>query len=416
MNSSFQNFQRCVIGAIAVAVIGMLDGFVGTANAHGQAILSHQRRPLVVRCFGARANLKGPAVFQPAVPFGALYDSLPYWQGSNFANVQSSPLTNSKYPTVVTPYDSLYRGEGSADINQDGNAARVLNPAFHQKYLEERDGELAFSIISTLPVANTLQLVAERAFRAGRYSDAADLVDHATQLDSHNGMLRLFASQANFAAGNFRVAVTELESATQMLAPSQWNFFGKNFHSFYGKNDYVKQTRELTQYVKRRPDDYQAKVLLGYHLGISGHRSAATRLFHGALSINAGDELAQRLIPELGDLNMPFARNRSIDAPSPATVGLGSYGGYSHQVSTGRRQPPKRIYLTSQFAIPTSTPIEHVEAPMAPSELMEAPGDVIEPPSDFSIPALQGPAAEIDFDFPNQQHSIMEELPAPLEE
>ena len=409
MNSNFQNLRRYVIAAIAVAAIVLLEGFVGTADAHGQAVFVQPRRPLVIRCLGARANLKGPAVFQPAVPFGALYDSLPYWQGSSFANQQAGPVNATKYPAVVTPYDSLYRGGGSAEIGEETMAARVLNPAFHQKTSEEHDGGLAFSIINTLPVANSLQLVAERAFRAGRYSDASDLVDHATQLDPHNGMLRLFASQANFAAGNFRVAATELKLATQMLAPSQWNFFGKNFRSFYGKNDYVKQTRELTQYVKRRPDDYQAKVLLGYHLGISGHRSAATRLFHEALTINANDELAQRLIPELGDLNMPFAKIGSIEAPSPAAIGLSSYGGYSQQVSTGRARPPKRIYLTSQFAIPTSTPIEHIEAPMAPSELIEAPGD-------FSIPALQGPAADVDLGFPNQEHSIMEELPAPLEE
>ena len=49
---------------------------------------------------------------------------------------------------------------------------------------------------------------------------------------------------------------------------------------------------------------------------------------------------------------------------------------------------------------------------MAPSELIEAPGD-------FTIPALDGPvteAEEVDLGFPDQPHSIMEELPAPLEE
>ena len=340
-----------------VAAIGLLGESVGTADAHGQAVFVHQRRPIINRCLNARAALKGPALFQPAVPFGALYESLPYWQGSGLVNAQPY-IKSSNYPAVITPYDSLYRGKVSAATNEETGAARVLNPAFHQQHQQHsqhsqtRGGELTFSIISTLPAANSLQLIAERTFRDGRYSEATDYVDQAIQLDPHNGMLRLFASQVNFAAGNFRVAATELESATQMLAPSQWDFFGKNFRSFYGKNDYVKQTRELTQYVKRRPDDYQAKVLLGYHLGISGHRSAATRLFHEALTINAADELAQRLIPELGDLNMPFAQIGSIDAPSPTAIGLGMYGGYSQQVSTGRPYPPKRIYLTSQFAIP----------------------------------------------------------------
>ena len=409
MNFSFQNLQRSAFGVIVMAAIGLLEGVDGSASAQGQAIFIHQRRPIINRCLNARAALKGPATFQPAVPFGALYESLPYWQGSNVVNAQSNDIKTSNYPAVITPYDSLYRDEFSAGTREGGKAVRVLNPAFHQQHSQERGGEVAFSIISTLPAANSLQLSAERAFRDGRYSDATDLVDHAMQLDPHNGMLRLFASQTNFAEGNFRVAATELESATQMLAPNQWDFFGKNFRSFYGKNDYVKQTRELTQYVERRPDDFQAKVLLGYHLGISGHRSAATRLFHEALTINAADELAQRLIPELGDLNMPFAQIGSVDAPSPATIGLGRYGGYGQQVSTGRPHPPKRIYLTSQFAIPASTPIERIEAPMAPSELIEAPGD-------FSIPALQGPSNDVDLGSPDQSHSIMEELPAPLNE
>jgi len=224
------------------------------------------------------------------------------------------------------------------------------------------------------------------------------LVESAMRIDPHNGLLKLFSSQANFATGRYRIAATDLDEATSQLGPEEWNYFGDNFQKFYGHNDYVRQTRALVEHAERRPDDYQAKVLLGYHYGIAGHRTAATELFHGALRLNPQDGLAQRLIPVIGDPTLPISRGNSIQAPSPEfeTTWI------RNKRNSRTRTLPKRIYLTSQFANVPS-PVHHVEQPMSVDELIEAPAEVF-------IPQLDGPTG-----MPAEAQSVLEELPAPLE-
>ncbi len=349
-------------------------------------------RKRVIGCIGPRARGVDLRVAVPAVPFGHMYYALPMFAGPHV------PAVTSEYPSAITAYDSLYRNHGASKLG----STRVINPSFYDTAANP-NRKIEFPIIHTLDLAKDFQLDAEKAFRKGNYWESATLVAHAIQMDPANGLLKLFSSQANFASARYRIAVTELKEATNLLGTDEWGFFGDHFQAFYGHNDYVRQTRALAEYVERRPDDYQAKVLLGYHYGIAGHRTSATELFHAALRLNPQDGLAQRLIPAIGDRTLPMSRANSIQAPSPefTSTRIRNYK-YGATRTVPNKMVPKRIYLTSQFASAPSS-VHRIEQPMSVEELIEAPSEVF-------IPQLDGPQ-----ELRGAERSVLEELPAPLE-
>ena len=386
----------------AVGIMSSAICFAGNLQAQNGVIVRHHRHKKVVKLHlhGAprtglvnRFHTKGRAwrstqlsgAVAWGIPFGELYHSLPY--------VDS-------YPSTITAYDRQPKHNDAPSVSKQSKSARILNEAVYRS-TKSSNGKLKFPIIHTLAQAQDFQLSAESAFHSGRYDDSTDLVEQAIKLDSHNGLLKLFSSQTHFATGKYRIAAKRLNEATLLLAPEEWNFFGKHFAVFYGQNDYVGHTQSLADYVQRRPDDYQAKVLLGYHYGIVGHPDSATRFFHQALRSNPDDDLAQRLIPTIGNPALSLTDFSPIEAPSPTTTAV-MYNHHSHGANPPigeRRKAPKRIYLTSQFP-PNAQVIQNTEPAMTPSERIEAPRDP-------GFPSLDGP---------NVPQSVLEELPEPLEQ
>lgn len=338
-------------------------------NAQYPGVSIHSRKRLIGR-LGPRSNSVKVRVAVPPVPFGHNYYALPKFVGPY------APASGPSYSGRITAYDSQYRKQPARKLSP----TRVVTPSFSNTRVNP-NRNIEFPVIHTLDLAKRFQLDAEKAFRSGQYHESVKLAESAMRIDPHNGLLKLFSSQANFATGRYRIAATQLDAATNQLNPQEWNFFGDNFQRFYGRNDYVRQTRALVDHVERRPDDYQAKVLLGYHYGISGHRTSATELFHQALRLNPQDALAQRLIPAIGDPSLPIARGNSIEAPSPE---VSSTWIRNHKYDSNRT-PPKRIYLTSQSAHVPPTG-GHVQQPMSPEELIEAPDSMF-------LPRLDGPSA-----------------------
>jgi len=339
-------------------------------HAQRSGVSVHARKRLIGR-FGPRSNSVKVRVAVPRAAYGHKQYALPQFVGPRV------PVVGSRYPGAITAYDSQYRKQ---PVKQLTPAPRI-NPSLYRRSGVNPKRKIEFPIVHTLAPAKELQLNAEKAFRSGQYQESVKLAESAMRIDPRNGLLKLFASQANFATGRYRIAATELEAATNLIGPEEWGFFGDNFQRFYGRDDYVRQTRALVEHVERRPDDYQAKVLLGYHYGIAGHRTSATELFHRALRLNPQDGLAQRLIPAIGDPSLPISRSNPIQAPSPEVTSTwirnNKYG--------SSRTPPKRIYLTSQFETVPS-PVEQVEQPMSYDELIEAPADVF-------VPQLDGPSS-----------------------
>ncbi len=352
--------------------------------AQRSGISVHSRKRVIGR-FGPRSNSVKVRVAVPRVPFGQMYYSLPRYVGSQV------PAGRSDYSEMITSHDQQH-SRSAPKLSP----TPAVNPSLYGSGTSPNPA-IEFPLIHTLAPAKDLQLDAEKSFRSGRYGESVKLVESAMRIDPNNGLLKLFSSQANFAAGRYRIAATELDEATRLLDPDDWGFFGEHFQKFYGRNDYVRQTGALVEHVKRRPDDYQAKVLLGYHYGIAGHRESATELFHLALRLNPQDGLAQRLIPAIGDPALPISSSSPIQAPSPEFESTWIRRNGRRAIQT----PPKRIYLTSQFSgVPASG--GRLEQPMSADELIEAPAEVF-------IPQLDGPSDN------REPQSVLEELPEPLE-
>lgn len=216
----------------------------------------------------------------------------------------------------------------------------------------------AFQIIGTTVDTGNFQQRAESAFRDGRYEESLDLVEQAIRQNEQNGLLYLFSSQARFAIGDFQRAAADLETATNVLPSEQWNFVVKNYRSFYGKNDYVRQMDALSDQIAERPTDFAQLTLRGYQYGALGYPAAATKDFERALKINPDGSLARRLLPELGKPDAPIV-SPAVEQPLPS----------------GELLIPEEL--------PTPSGLEEIEAPL--SQLRPA------PPSNNLAPELSGP-------------------------
>lgn len=132
------------------------------------------------------------------------------------------------------------------------------------------------AIIETNQLAADSQLRAERAFRSGDYGKAARFASLAVSLDESNGKLVLFASQSHFANGEYREAAETLAVAIAILPADDLGFVIENFRLFYGQNDFVAQTRALSEYLQQSPEDGSAWMLRGYQYGALGYPDAAS--------------------------------------------------------------------------------------------------------------------------------------------
>ena len=172
-------------------------------------------------------------------------------------------------------------------------------------------------MIRTSAIALRTQQLAEEAFRTGDYQTAARLSKEAVLLDGKNGQAMLFSSHAQFAAGNYSESAQNLERATQLLSSDQWSYVVKNFREFYGKNDYVSQTDNLSAFIDKFPNDHAATTLRGFHYGCLGYADAATADFVKALAIRPDYELANKLMPVLGKEQVTPTTRPAVEEPTP---------------------------------------------------------------------------------------------------
>ena len=131
------------------------------------------------------------------------------------------------------------------------------------------------AVIETNQLAKASQLKAERAFRSGQYGKAARFASLAVSLDESNGKLRLFVSQSHFANGEYREAAETLAAAISLLPSDDLGFVIENFKLFYGQDDFVAQTRALSEHLQQSPQDGAAWMLRGYQYGALGYPDAA---------------------------------------------------------------------------------------------------------------------------------------------
>ena len=310
------------------------------------------------------------------VPYTAGFYSFPLYGGNQYSSLSRSGISRGSYPSNITAYDAEFRNSRRSPVqtgidstnNLAATPATITNQHFsnssqqvtnnhldlQQRLLESR----ATPLIKSASAASNLQGHAEKAFREGSYDDAAYYCDQAVKADPYNGLMHLFCSQCNFAIGKYSVAIELLEKATGMLPESQWGYIAQQYDTFYGQDDYVAHTRSLADYLKRRPDDNRARTLLGYHYGCLGYRTTASKLFHQSLQTYPNDELAQRLIPLLGDADYASPVVKQVQAPTPDLLNetVAIQPGVVHEYGN------RVIYLTPEQTV-LESPIEELPPP-----------------------------------------------------
>lgn len=146
------------------------------------------------------------------------------------------------------------------------------------------------AIIETNELARDSQLRAERAFRGGQYGKAARFASLAVSLDESNGKLVLFASQSHFANGEYREAAESLALAISLLPSDDLGFVIENFKLFYGQDDFVAQTRALSEHLQQSPRDGAAWMLRGFQYGALGYPDAAKQDLERARSLGVSQQ------------------------------------------------------------------------------------------------------------------------------
>ena len=159
---------------------------------------------------------------------------------------------------------------------------------------------------------------AEQSFYIGNYRDAIQSAEQATRVESDNGRIHLFLSQANFAVGNFEKSASHLNRGTLLLPSDQWGFVVGNFKQFYGRNDYVEQTRVLSRHISANPTDVDALVVRGFQFHYLGYPETARQDFRLARSLNSVNALVNRFSDTLLD-EAPFDPE-TVEPPTPQTA------------------------------------------------------------------------------------------------
>ena len=304
------------------------------------------------------------------------YYALPFYWGNAYSARSRSAISIGTYPSNITAYDAEFRSTSRPPVQTRVNRAvdrntlpatvinehfqdspqKIINTHFdlQQRLIQSQ----ATPLIKSAPAASNLQGHAEKAFHEGRYHDATYYCDQAVKADSYNGLMHLFCSQCNFAIGKYSVAILMLEKATGLLPESQWSYISKNYDTFYGQDDYVAHTRSLANYLQRRPDDNRARTLLGYHYGCLGYKMTASKLFHQSLQTYRNDELAQRLLPLLGEADYASPVKKQVQAPTPDLLDQTAITSTDVEPVYGNRV----IYLTPEQSEPAN-PIEELPMP-----------------------------------------------------
>jgi len=223
----------------------------------------------------------------------SLYLGLP-WYGS----------TEYRYYESYVPYYVPYTVPVPYVVETELSEPMVVQP-------ESASG----AIIPATGEAAEYQLQAERAFREGRYEEAARLSNHAIVEDSQNGRLHLFASQVFFALGDYTSAAAAIQQAAALLDRVEWGFVVEHYQEFYQGEDYVSHMAGLDEYIKQNPDAAYAYFLRGYHFLYLGHEEAARNDLAEAIKLEPRDLLAADLLKAAGGIVPEPPEAESIPSP-----------------------------------------------------------------------------------------------------
>jgi len=159
----------------------------------------------------------------------------------------------------------------------------------------------------------------DRAFREGRYGDAAHFYAKAVEFSPDSGILYLVLADALFATGDYRYAAFAIRKALELEPELASNVIDKR--DFYAVSaDFDRQLATLERFVEDHVIDDDARLVLAANYLFGGRPAAAVDLFASPFSENLAGSPAGQLIFEaakVAQFGQPAAP-QAITEPTPA--------------------------------------------------------------------------------------------------
>jgi len=135
----------------------------------------------------------------------------------------------------------------------------------------------------------------DRAFRDGRYGDAAHFYAKALEYSPDSGILYLVLADALFATGDYRYAAFAIRKALELEPELATNVIDKR--DFYAApGDFDRQLATLERFVADHVIDDDARLVLAANYLFGGRPAAAVDLFKSPFSESLGKSRAGSLI------------------------------------------------------------------------------------------------------------------------
>ncbi len=162
---------------------------------------------------------------------------------------------------------------------------------------------------------NNYQRAAVEAFRAGRFNESARLAKHALVDDSNNADLHLFLAQAQFAAGDFESAATQIHHAATIGSVDDLGFYVKAWRDYYRSNRYTDAMNRLNRFVADNPGNAGARFLRGYHFLYLEQAEYAAGELAKVIELDPNDGLAKDLLAAISGTDDGLSQDAANEPP-----------------------------------------------------------------------------------------------------
>lgn len=133
-------------------------------------------------------------------------------------------------------------------------------------------------------------------FRAAQYEDVVAQCDVALIDDPRLGAMHLLQSHALFALGRYDESAGALRRGLSVLDEAHWSLLVGERNLFYPPGVYDSTLEKLRQLVAAQPNHSEARLLLGYHLGMLGRITEAREQLNAVRQMEPNEELSPRLL------------------------------------------------------------------------------------------------------------------------
>jgi hypothetical protein len=176
------------------------------------------------------------------------------------------------------------------DVSKTRKTARPEDPAQPKDKKDLKQSPPSLSVPEEEPVKESARLIALglTAFGAEEYGLAAQRFHRAVSVQPANARAHFLLSQAQFALGKFREAVTTIEAGMNLDRKWPAGSFRPRMELYQGiEPDFDLHLKRLRETAEKHADVYAFQFLLGHELWFDGRRAEAMIFFQKARPLAA---------------------------------------------------------------------------------------------------------------------------------